>query len=303
MRKINLIKSGEIDKVKWDACIQNSVNRKVYAFSWYLDVVSSYKWDALVYGDYELVFPIVFKKILILKKIYHPFFCQQLGPFSSDLSLLNDDQLLPDILDYLDRNYRKFDFSINHHCASSTKKILHAYPKIQYIERVNLELDLARDYNSIYLNYNNNTKRNLKKSNHYNFQIKEIFDVGCFVSRYKKNVGYRSNLKNQHYHNMSSLIEICINKNKGFLVGLYDDLNNIVASAFFLSCFDREVLLFHVSHQNMKINIMTILIDKYISINSSKKKLLDFEGSSIPSIKRFYKGFGSVERNYIHIIK
>ena len=73
---LNFLKYHEINKQKWDLCILNSLNCKVYAFSWYLDSVS-YCWDALVYGDYEMVFPIVYKKRFFCKKIYHPLFCQQ----------------------------------------------------------------------------------------------------------------------------------------------------------------------------------------------------------------------------------
>jgi len=302
MTKINLIKSDKIDKSKWDACIQRSVNRKVYGYSWYLDVVSD-NWDALVYGDYELVFPIVFKKILIFKKIYHPFFCQQLGPFSSNLSLLNDPHVVSEILIYLYQSYRKFDFSINHHCVIPIKNSINQHAHINCIERVNLELDLRDDYRKICSNYNQNTKRNLKKSRDYNFGFKELCDVAQFISLYKKHVGYKSNLKSTHYHNMYALIDTCINKQKGFLYALYDQNNNILAGAFFVSCFERDILLFHFSNQKININIMSVLIDKYISMHSSRNKILDFEGSSIPSIKRFYKGFGAVERNYIHIIK
>ena len=302
MRKVNLIKSDDIDKSKWDACIKRSSNRSVYGCSWYLDVVSDY-WDALVYGDYELVFPVVFKKKIIFKTIYHPFFCQQLGPFSSNLSLLNDYDLSYEILNFLFHNYRKFEFSINHDCVMPIKRIINQFPTINYIERVNLELDLKHDYNTICSNYNQNTKRNLKKSRHYKFEIKEFDDVDKFIYLYKKNIGYKSNLKGKHYRDMRNVIATCIDKKYGLFYALFDNLNNILACAFFVSCFDRDILLFNVSNHNMDINVMTVLIDKYIFMNSAKDKILDFEGSSISSIKRFYKGFGSVEKNYMHIIK
>ena len=73
MKQLNYFNNSEIDTHKWDDCINHSVNRKVYAFAWYLDIVSN-KWGALIYGDYELVFPIIFKKLFFFNKIYHPFF-------------------------------------------------------------------------------------------------------------------------------------------------------------------------------------------------------------------------------------
>ena len=60
MKKLKLLHKSHVDKVKWDNCIQSSINRNIYACSWYLDIVCQ-NWTCLVYGDYELVFPIVFK--------------------------------------------------------------------------------------------------------------------------------------------------------------------------------------------------------------------------------------------------
>ena len=36
--------------------------------SWYLDIVSK-NWDGIIVDDYEIVFPIIFKKIFFLKNI------------------------------------------------------------------------------------------------------------------------------------------------------------------------------------------------------------------------------------------
>ena len=83
------IKNSNIDREKWDKCIVSSCNPRIYAISWYLDIVCK-NWDGLVFGDYEVVFPVVFKKRFFLKKSYHPFFCQQLGLFSKDKNLTLD---------------------------------------------------------------------------------------------------------------------------------------------------------------------------------------------------------------------
>ena len=46
---------------------------------------------------------------------------------------------------------------------------------------------------------------------------------------------------------------------------------------------------------------MTHLINDYILTHASKNEVLDFEGSSLLGVKRFYKGFGAIEKNYIYI--
>ena len=68
MRELKLLQNHELNKVKWDTCVEGSVNAKIYAFSWYLDIVAS-AWSGLVYGDDELVFPIVHKRMFCLQKV------------------------------------------------------------------------------------------------------------------------------------------------------------------------------------------------------------------------------------------
>ena len=73
--------------------------------------------------------------------------------------------------------------------------------------------------------------------------------------------------------------------------------------------------LFNVSKIGSNISLMTYLIDQYIQTNCHTQKealnkynspyshsdinqILDFEGSNITGVKRFYQGFGAVEKNY-----
>ncbi|OIP03307.1 MAG: hypothetical protein AUJ97_04685 [Bacteroidetes bacterium CG2_30_32_10] len=59
--EIRYLKHKEIDKDKWDNCIEKAFNGIIYAYSWYLDIVSE-NWDALIEDDYKTVFPLTQKK-------------------------------------------------------------------------------------------------------------------------------------------------------------------------------------------------------------------------------------------------
>ena len=54
---IHYLKHHRIDKARWDRCISKAVNSRVYACSWYLDLVCP-GWEALVEEDYTSVFPL-----------------------------------------------------------------------------------------------------------------------------------------------------------------------------------------------------------------------------------------------------
>ena len=81
---ISFCKHNNIDFKKWDDCISNSINRKIYSFSWYLDIVANKSWDALILDDYKAVMPLPYRRKLGKEYIYMPYFTQSLGVFFRD---------------------------------------------------------------------------------------------------------------------------------------------------------------------------------------------------------------------------
>ena len=63
-----------INKSLWDQCIKKAVNGRVYAYSWYLDIMAD-NWDALIIGDetYETVFPLTYRSKYGISYLYQPF--------------------------------------------------------------------------------------------------------------------------------------------------------------------------------------------------------------------------------------
>ena len=304
MKRIKFIQHNQINKMKWDLCMDKSINRSVYGLSWYLDIVAK-KWDALIYGDYELIFPITFKNLFpfvpFAKQLYQPIFCQQLGAFSPSETLLYDKYIIGDILFFLKKNYFHSHYCFNHSITLNYREyILKNKLPFNSIVRVNLELNLSVDYNLLFQKYNKNTKRNINKD--FKYQIQEIKKVSIFFNFLKNNLPSIIDLKKRDYKTIFNIITVTTGKENGKCIGLYDDSNNLLACAFFLVLYDRHILLFNASvRDDSKRNFMTYLIDSYIRKNSCKKEYLDFEGSNIVGVKRFYKGFGAVEKNYLYV--
>ena len=70
---IRYVAHNELDKSKWDDCIETASNGIVFAYSWYLDAVCD-NWDALVLNEYEAVFPITKKSKFGLNYFFNPIF-------------------------------------------------------------------------------------------------------------------------------------------------------------------------------------------------------------------------------------
>jgi hypothetical protein len=71
---IKYLSREELDDVKYNNCIAESTQSNVYAFSWYLDIVSD-QWSALILNDYEAVMPLTWNsKFKFLNYAIQPFF-------------------------------------------------------------------------------------------------------------------------------------------------------------------------------------------------------------------------------------
>jgi hypothetical protein len=82
MENIRYLVNKDIDKEKWDNCIDNAANGLIYGYSFYLDAMAK-NWDALVLNDYEAVMPLTWNKKYGICYLYQPPFLQQLGIFNT----------------------------------------------------------------------------------------------------------------------------------------------------------------------------------------------------------------------------
>ena len=280
---IELFENKEIDKQKWENCLEQSERAKIYAYSWYLDIVAP-NWKALIQDDYKAVFPLPIKKRLGISYISQPLFTQQLGLFSSENSANFDD--------YLSQIPKKIwlrSLQVHNNSTYATTKD-------------NFELDISADIEKIREKYSQNTKRNIKKAREQQMIIK-----GCsaesLIQLFKANKG--KEVKEMHeksYYILSNLLDKIQEKQKGNCYGIFKD-DELISAAFFSNCFKRSIYLFAASNAYAKkVGANHLLIDTYIEKYKQDSLILDFEGSKIPSLARFYASFGAVNMPY-YIIK
>ncbi|MBH76404.1 MAG: hypothetical protein CMP68_04645 [Flavobacteriales bacterium] len=320
MSNFKYIKNKNINRLKWDNCVSSSINYRVYALSWYLDVVCE-NWDAIVFDEYEAVFPVIYKKFFFRKFVYHPLFCQQLGLFykSSFISKINEDLISNFHEKILFKFFKKFSY-----CATSEfSRILgfdqnkvtkqnsnnRKFNNVIYSSNNNFLIDLDKNYEDLILKFNNNTKRNLNKSQQFQLKYIDNLEIDFFIKLFRTNSKIRKSIKNFFFFNnnyliVEKLINISIEKKRGYLVGVLDPDNNLVSAAFFLNCHNRYTMLFNVTRPNSRhFHSMTFLINYFIKLNCKQKKFLDFEGSNIPGVKTFYAGFGGLNHQYYKVQK
>lgn len=288
---VRALNRSEIDDMKWDACISESLTALPYAYSWYLDAVCE-DFIGLVFEDYKAVMPLPIKEKLGIKYVYQPFFCQQLGiysPLEVDMSLSTSLQnAIPETIKYI-------DYHLNRKMLIDSKKNSTA--------RHTSHLSLDRPYAEISKGYKSNTKRNLKKA--ANFRIEKSIDINVLIDLFQKNIE-NSGLGSSDYDRLRILAEKAEQHHIGKSIALYNNDDNnadeLAAGCFYLEHRDSIIWLFPVMNRQMQKDFPSFaLVDFIIKENAESKIILDFEGSMIEGVQRFYEGFGAKKVAYHHL--
>jgi hypothetical protein len=99
-----------------------------------------------------------------------------------------------------------------------------------------------------------------------------------------------------------SLIAYGQYKGFGEVHGVYSADNQLCAAVYFCRLKER-VILFNAATSlvGKELGAMYYLLFIFIQKNSKKNLILDFEGSMIPGVERFYRGFGAKPETYLQL--
>jgi hypothetical protein len=290
---IRFVKHKDIDKNKWDECIKSSFNSIIYAYSWYLDIVTRNHWDAFITGDYNAVMPLPSKKKFGVKYLYQPLFTQQLGVFSKDY----DENLIQEFVNGIIKKFRFAEYNFN------VGNILNTISQ-NLIKNINLELNLKKRYSEISSAYSQNHKRNIKKAKENNIIITYNTEVNDIIDLFRNGRGAEIKSFNNHsYFTLEELIRTLRRKNLISAAGAYSpNENQPICGVIFLKDKERQIFFFSGNNEVSKESgAMHLLVDSFIEQCTGFCQTLDFEGSNNENLARFYRGFGAEEKYYYSI--
>jgi len=281
--QIKHLQNTAIDYSRWNQCISQSNNQLAYAYTWYLDVVSP-DWEALVSEEYEFIMPLPVKRRYDISYLVQPILTQQLGIFSRNA--INEI-----IVQKFIQNIPYFSYELN-----LNEQNFH--PKALILP--NFILNLKQPYNQIASKYSKNTQRNIDKSRKLDLKVQSEFPLDAFLDFY---YSVEKNYSSPKLPVIKNLIEKGIVEKAMTLYGVFSTDNNLIAALCLLHSENRLTYLLPVSSlEGKRSSAMFFLIDKLIRENVGNVETLDFEGSRIEGIARFYKGFGAKNQPY-YILK
>ena len=288
MNELSYIQHKDINKVKWDDCIDKAPNGLIYAYAWYLDAMAEH-WDALVLGNYDAVMPVTWNKKYGIYYLFQPFFCASLGIFSKT----NPDKFLVELfLSKIPAKYKYIDIYLNH-------QNLFAISGFPLTERCNYILSLNSSYKDISENYRSNLKRNIKKAEATGLIVKTDIDLQQIMTLAKDTMQRVSPISDEEIKRFENLFTKAKNKKSASTYGIFSKNDELLASAVFFFSHNRWYYILVGNHPNGKtIGASHYLIDRFIADHASTNTILDFEGSDIRNLAFFYSSYGATEEKF-----
>lgn len=263
---IDYIPNENIDFKKWDKCIRKAFNGTIYAYSWYLNIVSD-NWCALVENDYERVMPLPFKHFAGTDIIKQPDFAGQLGVFSTSTL---DESKISSFIQKIPQEYKYVNLKMNKH-----NMLPHLLRNSE--RKVSFDLDLIKPYDKLRDKYPDFLKHLLEKAANHKFHISAKVPIESII-KMKQSSSLTSYFKPVDIITMQLLVTAAVNNKMGQMCGVYGENEELYAVAFFVWSHQKASLVFHIlNHKKFELPAFFFLIDDFIRNNSEKNLILHFE--------------------------
>ena len=278
--ELTLLNRKKIDAERWDKTIETSPDGRLYATSWFLDIMAP-NWQALVANDYEFVMPLPARSKYGIEYIFQPAFCQQLGVFGKT----KIDQSTTDA--FLTAAQKHFKYiEINGHSG----QLKSSY---KFIERKNYLLDLNHSFEELQKQFSRSATRNINKAREELITVTKAEDASELINLHRQRYGYTlatpTNLAD-----VQKLFEKAIEKGCGHFYYAKDIEGNSIASSGYIQFKDRLTFLMNGNLKTGLNSGASHLIKSYVIEQFAGRNLwMDFEGSDTASFARFYEQYGA----------
>ena len=283
---IRIIKRRDLDLQKYDSCIYESLQSRIFAFSWYLDVTVEH-WQVAVLNDYEAVMPLPVRQKFGISYVYPPFWILELGIFSKGPM---DESVF---IEKIKGEFRWIELRLN---SSNTFDFdPDVGLKMQY-----QQLLLSDTFDQIQNSYRKDRKKDLRKASKAGLVEKWDDKPENLIELFKNTIGKRTpDILARDYHKLKMIIKECYNRKAGRILSIYDQNTQLVASAFIIFHQKTCTILVSATDFNQRNNgANTFLIDTLLGHYQHQFEFFNFGGSSIQSVGEYFKSFGATTVEY-----
>ncbi len=290
------LRNDETNRQFWDECLDRHFPDLLYMRSWYLDCMAP-GWEALVApgeSEYKSVMALPLRSKWGIRYLYQPFLVAQTGIVGYDKSVEN----ISGFLKAIPSNIRYGHYDLN----EQNKAIPDNWPMQLRCNRV---LSLSAAYPDIRKGYHENTERNIQKAEKQRINVvrkETVADIQRAIDMFLQQSINRKHEKERY--RLQQLMHTALERKQLSLYVSVDEADNWLSSCIFLWQGCRAYYLLPANLPASRgSGASHALVNAFIQEHAGSDSLLDFEGSDIESVDRFYTGFGAVIRPYplLHI--
>ncbi|MEI6747547.1 MAG: GNAT family N-acetyltransferase [Bacteroidales bacterium] len=256
--------------------------------------------------NHDLVGGFIFRKTTIMGYPYYtnlPFTPSialfYLNPAKNSAKRLSTDK---EVLDTVARFFRQFRLPVQRYCLPS--EIIDMQPfvwnELKVIPHLTYQVDLSFSRDILYSNVSTKLRNNIKKAVSDGITVKQIADYSQCESMIINTFTRQETGINQNH--IRNILHRFANEHNSFAFGAYNG-DRMIAVSFFLNDQNTVYYMFGGFDDALKHEgAGAATIWEAICLAKSREfKIFDFEGSMIPRIERYFRGFGGEIKNYFTV--
>lgn len=286
---VRFVPREEIDKVKWNSCVHYANNGNIFGYVWFLDQVAR-EWDALIEGDYESVFPLVWRKHWLGgRELYQPDLMRELGVYS--INVLSSKRVEA-FLDAIPAHYRSVQITLNEQNVQIDEQ------KYDFKVKTNYQILLAQPYEKIEAAYSQNLREQLQKSEDYAMAPTTGLKPEKIADFYRKHAPDRRQL-DRNFHALQRIMYNVLHRGWGFSSGVIDEKGDLLAVNFFVYSHKKALSLIPLqSPAGAEKGALVYLMDLFIRNHADRPLILDL---NTEKENQLGIDFGAQANEYYHL--
>ena len=287
---IKFVAGKDIDKVKWNSCVHYAGNGNIFGYMWFLDFVGK-QWDALVEGDYESVFPLVWREgFLGGKELYQPDLMREMGIYS--INVLSQKRV-SSFLNAIPDEYRLVRINLNERNQPPETVDF----KVDYW--TNHQLLLNKPYEILEENFSEALHDQLEAAEAAGLVTTTSIKPETIADFYRRHTRDRNRERN--FHALQRIMYNVLHRGWGYAVGAYTTEGTLVAVNFYIYSHGKVMSLVPLqSAEGAKLNALPFLFSMLIRSHGNRPLVLDFNTREDDPIAR---SFGALPNKYYQIEK
>ncbi len=288
---IRFVPAEEIVRNKWNGCVHYATNGNVFGYQWYLNNVAK-EWDALVEGDYQSVFPLIWKEDFLKRKgLYQPPLLREAGLYS--VNALSPKRV-KNFLQAIPKEYKSIEVHLNERIALPDNL------DFKEEQLLNYQLAINEQIETLEAAFTEELKASLHKAKTAQLQAVSNLKPEVLADFYKK-YSHHKDKSDFNFHALQRLMYNAMHRGVGFISGVVDKQQQLCAINFFIYSHNKILSLVPLaSPYGWEHAALPFMFNVLLQTNAGRPLIIDF---NVDQSQDWVKGFGAKANSYSRITK